>query len=86
MDPLTINCCQLTEFAHSYFVNNPEALHFLLFLFSDRSTPADFQHADIFSVNTYRAYLSRNTQKTLLRFRNILIRSVRVYKGGETAS
>ncbi|ROW15395.1 hypothetical protein VPNG_02414 [Cytospora leucostoma] len=37
-----------------YFNNNPEAIHFLMFLFSDRSTPVDFQHADIFSVNTYR--------------------------------
>lgn len=37
----------------SYFNNNPEAIHFLLFLFSDRATPVDFQHADIFSVNTY---------------------------------
>ncbi|ROW08805.1 hypothetical protein VMCG_02700 [Cytospora schulzeri] len=37
-----------------YFNNNPEAMHFLMFLFSDRSTPVDYQHADIFSVNTYR--------------------------------
>lgn len=25
-----------------------------MFLFSDRSTPVDFQHADIFGINTYR--------------------------------
>jgi catalase len=25
-----------------------------MFLFSDRATPVDFQHADIFSINTYR--------------------------------
>ncbi|KUI63890.1 Catalase A [Cytospora mali] len=37
-----------------YFNKNPEAIHFLMFLFSDRATPIDFQHADIFSVNTYR--------------------------------
>lgn len=51
---------RLTVFVRSYFVNNAEALHFLLFLFSDRSTPVDFQHADIFSVNTYREFLFRN--------------------------
>lgn len=38
----------------SYFNKNPEAVHFLMFLFSDRSTPEGFQYADIFSVNTYR--------------------------------
>lgn len=57
--------CQLTVFVRSYFVNNPEALHFLLFLFSDRSTPVDFQHADIFSVNTYREFLLKITNKLL---------------------
>lgn len=49
MEVSSLTCCRL-----SYFVSNPESIHFLLFLFSDRSTPADFQHADIFSVNTYR--------------------------------
>ncbi|KAI0435537.1 catalase-like domain-containing protein [Xylaria telfairii] len=37
-----------------YFNNNQEAIHFLMFLFSDRATPVDFQHADCFSINTYR--------------------------------
>ncbi|KAG6356539.1 hypothetical protein INS49_014412 [Diaporthe citri] len=37
-----------------YFNNNPEAIHFLMFLFSDRATPDGFHYADIFSVNTYR--------------------------------
>ncbi|KAI2643566.1 catA, catalase [Xylaria nigripes] len=37
-----------------YFNNNQEAIHFLMFVFSDRSTPVDFQHADCFSINTYR--------------------------------
>ncbi|KAI1407968.1 heme-dependent catalase [Hypoxylon sp. FL1857] len=37
-----------------YFNNNQEAIHFLMFLFSDRATPIDFQHADCFSINTYR--------------------------------
>ncbi|KAI0022850.1 heme-dependent catalase [Xylariomycetidae sp. FL0641] len=37
-----------------YFNNNQEAIHFLMFLFSDRATPVDFQHADCFSINSYR--------------------------------
>ncbi|KAI0870415.1 catA, catalase [Hypoxylon argillaceum] len=37
-----------------YFNNNQEAIHFLMFLFSDRATPIDFQHADCFSINSYR--------------------------------
>ncbi|KAF4445853.1 catA, catalase [Fusarium austroafricanum] len=37
-----------------YFTHNQEGIHFLMFLFSDRATPVDFQHADIFSINTYR--------------------------------
>ncbi|KAI1812514.1 catA, catalase [Poronia punctata] len=37
-----------------YFNNNQEAIHFLMFLFSDWATPEDFQHADCFSINTYR--------------------------------
>ncbi|RYC56256.1 hypothetical protein CHU98_g9958 [Xylaria longipes] len=37
-----------------YFNNNQEAIHFVMFLFSDRHTPIDFQHADCFGVNTYR--------------------------------
>ncbi|TRX95685.1 hypothetical protein FHL15_003239 [Xylaria flabelliformis] len=37
-----------------YFNNNQESIHSLMFLFSDRSTPKDFQHADCFSVHTYR--------------------------------
>ncbi|KAI1329505.1 heme-dependent catalase [Xylariaceae sp. FL0255] len=37
-----------------YFNNNQEAIHFLMFLFSDRATPVDFQHADCFSINSYK--------------------------------
>ncbi|KAI0379465.1 heme-dependent catalase [Hypomontagnella monticulosa] len=37
-----------------YFTNNQEAIHFLMFLFSDRATPVSFQNADCFSINTYR--------------------------------
>ncbi|KAF7939249.1 uncharacterized protein EAE97_007329 [Botrytis byssoidea] len=37
-----------------YFTHNQEGIHFLMFLFSDRATPVDFQHADIFSINTYK--------------------------------
>ncbi|KAI5926671.1 heme-dependent catalase [Camillea tinctor] len=37
-----------------YFNNNQEGIHFLMFLFSDRATPIDFQHADCFSINSYR--------------------------------
>lgn len=51
---LTVATDAVLTFISSYFNNNPEAIHFLMFLFSDRSTPVDFQHADIFSVNTYR--------------------------------
>lgn len=56
---------RLIQSVRSYFVNNPEAIHFLLFLFSDRSTPVDFQHADIFSVNTYR--FTKTVSKTAAR-------------------
>ncbi|KAI0450977.1 catA, catalase [Xylaria acuta] len=37
-----------------YFNNSQEAIHFLMFLFSDRATPIDFQHADCFSINSYQ--------------------------------
>lgn len=37
-----------------YFNNNQEGIHLLMFLFTDRATPRDFQHADCFSINTYR--------------------------------
>ncbi|KAF3770458.1 catalase-domain-containing protein [Cryphonectria parasitica EP155] len=37
-----------------YFTHNEEAIHFLMFLFSDRATPVNFQHADCFSINCYK--------------------------------
>ncbi|KAI1454237.1 catA, catalase [Annulohypoxylon moriforme] len=37
-----------------YFTNNQEAIHFLMFLFTDRATPKDFQHAECFSIHSYR--------------------------------
>ncbi|KAI2472270.1 heme-dependent catalase [Annulohypoxylon bovei var. microspora] len=37
-----------------YMNNNQEAIHFLMFLFSDRATPKDFQHAECFSIHSYR--------------------------------
>lgn len=37
-----------------YFTQNQEGINFLMYYFSDRATPTDFQHADCFSINTYR--------------------------------
>ena len=37
-----------------YFTSNQEGVHLLMFLFTDRATPKDFQHADCFSINSYR--------------------------------
>ncbi|KAI0003935.1 heme-dependent catalase [Xylariaceae sp. FL0662B] len=37
-----------------YMNLNQEAIHFLMFLFSDRATPKDFQHAECFSIHSYR--------------------------------
>ncbi|KAK8096354.1 catalase-domain-containing protein [Apiospora kogelbergensis] len=37
-----------------YFNHNQEGIHFLMFIFSDRATPIGYQHADCFSIHSYR--------------------------------
>jgi catalase len=40
--------------SYSYFTNNPEGMHHLMYLFSDAATPISYANLNIFSANLYK--------------------------------